>query len=276
MSINVTLGQLTTLNNTSILGQSNTNFNTIQTALTDAVSRSGQSPNAMESSLDMNSNQIINLPAPGTVNSPARLIDVTSNPTIQVPPTGTSGHTVPYLDGNNTYSGTSTFTNTVTLPAGTVTGSEIASSTITNTNLATSSVNFNTINSSAISTTSQFLNDTSNLLLQTDKVWGAAAFTALTDASTVAVDLSTGINFTLTIGGNRTLGNPSNTKAGQCGIIVITQGGGGSNTLAYSSNWKFPGGIAPTLSTAASAVDTLFYTVIDSTHIQANLLNGFA
>jgi len=116
MSINVTLPQLSTLNNTSILSQTNSNFATIQTALTDAVSRSGQSPNNMTSSLDMNNNQIINLPAPSTVNSPARLIDVVSNPTITVPGTGTSGHTVPFLDGNNTWSGTNTFNNTTSIP----------------------------------------------------------------------------------------------------------------------------------------------------------------
>src|SRR5712664_471444 len=78
MAINVSLAQLTTLNNTSILGQINSNNAIIQTALTDAVSRSGQLPNNMQSPLDMNSNQIFNLPPPATGNSPARLNDVTS------------------------------------------------------------------------------------------------------------------------------------------------------------------------------------------------------
>jgi hypothetical protein len=77
MAINVSLAQLSTLNNTSILSQTNANNAIIQSALPDALSRSGQSPNQMLSNLDMNSNQIINLPPPSTTNSPARLVDVT-------------------------------------------------------------------------------------------------------------------------------------------------------------------------------------------------------
>jgi hypothetical protein len=57
--------------------------------------------------------------------------------------------------------------------------------------------------------------------------------------------MSTGINFSVTLGGNRTLGNPSNTTNGKTGVIYITQDGTGSRTLAYSSNWKFAGGTAP-------------------------------
>jgi hypothetical protein len=126
MAIPVSIATLATLNNQSILTQSNSNFSNIQTALQDAVSRSGQSPNTMQSNLDMNNNQIINLPSPGTLNSPARLVDVVINPTVNVPPVGTSGAVVGLLNGNNTYSGTSTFTNTVTLPSGSITNSELA------------------------------------------------------------------------------------------------------------------------------------------------------
>lgn len=99
---------------------------------------------------------------------------------------------------------------------------------------------------------------------------------ALTDAATIAVNLALANNFTLTIGGNRTLGNPSNLTPGQSGAIVITQDGTGSRTLAYGSNWKFPGGSAPTLSTAAGSVDVLTYYVESSTRISANLLKGMA
>lgn len=90
---------------------------------------------------------------------------------------------------------------------------------------------------------------------------------ALTDAASVTSNFALGNNFTLTIGGNRTLGNPSNVVAGQAGQIVVTQDGTGSRTLAYASNWKFAGGVAPTLSTAAGAVDILSYYAFDSTHI---------
>jgi hypothetical protein len=97
---------------------------------------------------------------------------------------------------------------------------------------------------------------------------------ALTDAATVAVDFALANNFTLTIGGNRTLGNPTNCVAGQGGQIVITQDGTGSRTLAYGSNWKFPGGTAPVLTTTAAAVDILSYYAWSTTRIAVvGLLN---
>jgi hypothetical protein len=94
---------------------------------------------------------------------------------------------------------------------------------------------------------------------------------ALTDAATVAVDASLGNYFSVTLGGNRTLGNPSNLVAGQGGSIIITQDGTGSRTLAYSSNWKFAGGTAPVLTTTAAAVDRLDYLVVSSSIIHAAL-----
>lgn len=123
----ITLTDLVNLENeTTAVNAINANSTVIQTAFDNTLSRDGTAPNQMQATLDMNSNQIINLPSPATVNSPARLIDVTSNPTIVIPATGISGHVVPYLDGNNTYSGTATFTNTVTLPANSITNSELA------------------------------------------------------------------------------------------------------------------------------------------------------
>jgi hypothetical protein len=100
------------------------------------------------------------------------------------------------------------------------------------------------------------------------------AIDALTDASTIAVDMSVGNNFSVTLGGNRTLGNPTNLTAGQSGVIFITQDGTGSRTLAYSSYWDFPNGTAPTLTTTANAVDVLVYTVRSSTSIAAQLLTN--
>lgn len=100
----------TFVNDTTAVNIVNTNFNAIATIFNDVLSRSGNSPNQMLSTLDMNGSQIINLPSPGSINSPARLVDVASNPTITVPPTGTSGATVPFLNGTNIWSGLQTFT----------------------------------------------------------------------------------------------------------------------------------------------------------------------
>jgi len=100
------------------------------------------------------------------------------------------------------------------------------------------------------------------------------AIDALTDASTIAVDMSVGNNFSVTLGGNRTLGNPTNLTAGQSGVIFIAQDGTGSRTLAYSSYWDFPSQTAPTLTTTANAVDVLVYTVRSSTSIAAQLITN--
>lgn len=102
------------------------------------------------------------------------------------------------------------------------------------------------------------------------------AIIALTDAATIAVDMSAtgGNNFSVTLGGNRTLGNPTGLTAGQSGVIYITQDGTGSRTLAYSSFWDFQNTAAPTLSTGIGAVDVLVYSVRSSTSIVAQLITN--
>lgn len=112
-----------------------------------------------------------------------------------------------------------------------------------------------------------FLAGTADKVLVADSVWSAGAEVTLTDAATIAVDMSTFINATVTLGGNRTLGNPTNPKPGQTGYIRVVQDGTGGRTLSFASNYEFKGGTAPTLSTAASKQDMLFYVVISSTRI---------
>ena len=96
-----------------------------------------------------------------------------------------------------------------------------------------------------------------------------AQYTSLTDAATIAVDLNTAQNFIVQLGASRALGNPTNCVAGQTGSIIVIQDGTGSRALSYSGNWKFIGGTAPTLSTAAGAIDRLDYIVYTSTAVQA-------
>ncbi len=85
--------------------------------------------------------------------------------------------------------------------------------------------------------TTQFRANTADYILTTDITWGSAAFVALTDAATVAVDMSTGFNFSLVLGGNRTLGAPSNEKVGQSGCISVTASGS-TRTLDLHADWK--------------------------------------
>jgi hypothetical protein len=99
---------------------------------------------------------------------------------------------------------------------------------------------------------------------------------ALTDGATITPNFNTANNFSLTLGGNRTLANPTNLTAGQSGVIVITQDATGGRTLAFGSYWDFSGGTAPTLTTAASAVDVLVYYVNSTTSITASLISNIS
>lgn len=101
----------------------------------------------------------------------------------------------------------------------------------------------------------------------------------LTDGATITPDFGANQNFTVTLGGNRTLANPSNVtsdKVGQVGSIFVVQDGTGSRTLSFGANWEFIGGTAPTLSTTAGSVDRIDYIVRSTTSIQAVVTKGYA
>ncbi len=117
---------------------------------------------------------------------------------------------------------------------------------------------------------------TANLALSPAQVWSAAQEVSLSDGASIAVDWSSGINFTVTLGGNRTLANGTNEKPGQSGYIRVVQDGTGSRTLAYGTDYEFVGGSAPVLSTAIAAEDLLFYTIISSTRVFISLAKGIA
>jgi len=94
---------------------------------------------------------------------------------------------------------------------------------------------------------------------------GAAAnITALSDGSTITIDMATACHHSVTLGGNRTFAAPSNQVVGQSGSIFITQDGTGSRTASFNSAFKFVGGTAPTLTTTAAAVDRIDYIILSS------------
>lgn len=104
---------------------------------------------------------------------------------------------------------------------------------ITTANTATTS----TAGISQFATAAEYATGTSTTkALVVDQSWAAAAEVALSDATTIAFDMSTGINFSVTLAGNRTLGNPSNQTTGKCGYIAV----GASTsprTLAKGTHW---------------------------------------
>lgn len=89
--------------------------------------------------------------------------------------------------------------------------------------------------------------------------------------TTKQLDFATANNFALTLANTASceLQNPTNLVAGQSGSIFIVQDSTGSRLLTYGSSWDFAGGTAPTLSTAADAVDRIDLIVRSATSIHA-------
>jgi hypothetical protein len=128
----------------------------------------------------------------------------------------------------------------------------------------------------AVATTAEILGAAARIVTA-ERLFDAAQSVALTDAATLVPDGAAGWNFHVTLGGNRALGAPANFRPGQSGRLRIVQPpSGGPRTLGFDPVWKFPGGVDPTLSTAAGAVDVLAYYVHDATNIECGFMKGMA
>ena len=92
---------------------------------------------------------------------------------------------------------------------------------------------------------------------------------AATAGGTTTIDMDTSDNWIITMGGNTTIGDPSNEKVGQTGSIWLVQDGTGSRTAAWNSAFKWVGGTAPTLTTTASMIDRVDYIVKAAGEINA-------
>ena len=108
--------------------------------------------------------------------------------------------------------------------------------------------------------------------LTADNTWTGSqrgSVSTLTYGSTVTIDMDTTNNHVVTLTGNIRFNNPTNCDAdavGQSGSIFIVQDGSGNHTGAWgtdggTSSFHWKGGAAPTLSTAANAVDRVDYIV---------------
>lgn len=99
--------------------------------------------------------------------------------------------------------------------------------------------------------------------VQTFTVAQRGAMIALTDAATIAIDMSASNNFIVQLGGNRTLGAPTGLVSGivQSGTITPLQDKTGSRTLAYAWPYVWAGGTAGVLSTPGGSEDQLVYEV---------------
>jgi len=108
-------------------------------------------------------------------------------------------------------------------------------------------------------------NTTATKFLNPNGVWNAMSEVTLTDSATISWDMSTGFDFIVTLGGNRIMAAPTNTKVGQKGRLIIAQDASGGRTISsWNGAYDFASGVAPTLNTAASAINVLYYDVRSS------------
>ena len=127
-----------------------------------------------------------------------------------------------------------------------------------------------------LATSAEYRNNTSGKALTTDQVWGAMAEVTLTDAASIAWNMNNGMNFTVTLGGNRTLANPTNPIVGKSGRLRVVQDATGGRGLTFGTNYEFAYGLAASISSAANAQDILYYDVISSTRILITAVNDIA
>jgi hypothetical protein len=93
----------------------------------------------------------------------------------------------------------------------------------------------------------------------------------LTDGATITWDTSLGRVATVTLGGNRTMAAPTNLRVGMY-ILHVLQDATGSRTVTWNSVFKWPAGVAPTLTTTASARDLMSF-VSDGTNLYGTYIN---
>lgn len=84
--------------------------------------------------------------------------------------------------------------------------------------------------------------------------------TTLTDDVTIVWDVASNQVASVTLGGNRTLANPTNVKEGGVYILFVTQDATGSRTLTYGSNYRWSNAnLVPTLTTTPNRTDILTF-----------------
>lgn len=114
-------------------------------------------------------------------------------------------------------------------------------------------------------TASELLSATADKIVEPDVLDAAMAPVALTDGVNIALNLNTGVYFTVTLAANRTLDNPTNHRVGRTIVIKVKQDATGSRTLSYGTQYDFGQSSVPTLSTAANTEDLLMFFVASAT-----------
>ena len=103
---------------------------------------------------------------------------------------------------------------------------------------------------------------------------GYSPIYTLTDAVTITPDFDNGSIQKVTLGGDRTIANPSNLNDGATYILMLIQDGTGSRTITWGANYKFSSAIVPILTTTASKTDIISF-ISDGTYLYGVAVNDY-
>lgn len=103
-----------------------------------------------------------------------------------------------------------------------------------------------------------------------------SAVVALTDGANIATNVDLGNIFEVTLGGNRTLDNPTGLVKGMSWVVMVHQDGTGGRTLAFGSQYDWGDEGAPSFAgQAANRTSLLSFFAITTTQIAGSALKGF-
>ena len=101
--------------------------------------------------------------------------------------------------------------------------------------------------------------------------------TVAASGATLTVDLADGNVHDVTLTDNCTFTFSGTVASRACGFtLILRQDGTGSRTVTWPAAVDWPGGTAPTLSTAASAVDLLTFLTVDNGTTWLGFVSGQA
>lgn len=98
----------------------------------------------------------------------------------------------------------------------------------------------------------------------------------LTDGASIAWNLETAQVAQVTLGGNRTLANPTNGINGFSYLLYVRQDATGSRTLAYGSEYDFGDDGEPTLTITASKGDLMGFVRVGGKMVFTGMRKGFS
>ena len=117
--------------------------------------------------------------------------------------------------------------------------------------------------SGAIASNSEFQLGTASKLLTASALKSTVAYQTLTDAATIAWDMSLGNNALVVLAGNRTLGNPSNANP-QFGFVLKVTATTSTRTLDKGTNWVIAAGVEPFPISIATSETVYIVGFVDS------------